>query len=135
MKIPFCSLSHKLFPHCLRKTTRPRGLDTKGQGTGTGGVEGEEKRVQGKRGGDEKRFEKQRETRGMGKTGTWTEEPTKCLYVLVGNNEEDAGQNNPPTLPFRWSINPNLNIHLRALIQHLPVIFVLALKVTDVISF
>lgn len=58
-----------------------------------------------------------------------------CLYVLVGNNEEDTGQNSRPSLPFRWSINPNLNIHLRALIRRLPLIFVLAFKVADVISF
>lgn len=44
-------------------------------------------------------------------------------------------KNSRPTLPFRCSIYPNLNIHLRALIQHLPLIFVLALKVTDVIGF
>lgn len=94
--------------------------------------------MQGKRGREEKRGKKEgNEGHGKDKDALrkWTEKLTMCLYVRVGNNEEDAGQNSRLTLPFRWSINPNLNIHLRALIRHLPLIFVLASKVTDVISF
>lgn len=36
---------------------------------------------------------------------------TVCLYVLEGDNKEGMGKNNSFTLPFRWSINSNLNIH------------------------
>lgn len=115
--------------------TRPRGLGTKGQGTGTAGVEG----GKGGAGEERRRRKKGGGTGGMGKTGTLSgngqEKLTMCLYVKVGNNEEDAGQNSRLTLPFRWSVNPNLNIHLRALIRHLPLVFVLPFKVTDVISF
>lgn len=106
------------------------------QGTGDGGSwAGRRKRGQGKRVREEKRG-KIGKMRDIGKTG--------ALRKLRGKNPHCACMGwwvimkrtqDRPTLPFRWSINPNLNIHLRALIRRLPLIFVLAFKVADVISF
>lgn len=77
VKISFCSLRHKLFPHCFRKTTCLRSLGTKGQGTGTAGVEG------GKRGAGEERRRRKEVKKKEGNNGCAKEIDRKTHNVFI----------------------------------------------------
>lgn len=140
-KNPILLLSQRRLPFVLRATNYfPVASEgdsatwLQNQRTGAGGVEGggsrgqmerkeiREGRMDGGRGHGKRRASRGEKCqiesklqRVVSVKGT-----TMCLRAPEANNEESTGQNNRSTLPFRRSVNSNLNIHPPSLGANMP---------------
>lgn len=116
----------------LQKATPQLGFRTKGQGQ-VGWREGAaedrwkerrygEGRMDGGRGHGKRRASRgeKRQTESKLQRVVSVKGTTMCLRAPEANNEESTGQNNRSTLPFRPSVNSNLNIHPPSLCADTP---------------